>query len=421
MITLGLLRALKTQGTNVSSAKSGPDYIDPAFHRAATGNPCINLDSWAADNAQLRARAAMAPADLMIIEGAMGLFDGAAGTRPGGAGSVQKLAEALDIPVILVVDIARMAQSTVALIEGFAARSTRIAGVILNRAGSPRHFDMVRAAIADTVPILGCLPATDDLQAPSRHLGLVPAGEHPNLSAFIDRAADLVAANCNLDAIARVATQVEAAGGTPSPLPLLGQRIAVAMDQAFGFAYAHMLQDWSAQGAEIYPFSPLADQGPGNDADAVFLPGGYPELHAAQIAAATSFANAMRSAQNRGATIYGECGGYMVLGDGLTAADGTRHAMLGMLRAETSFAERRRHLGYRRLEALGGPWQAPLKAHEFHYSTELRADGDPLFKAADAEGRDLGTIGLRAGTVFGSYAHIIESDRVQGRLGAMRL
>ena len=420
-VTLGLLRALRARGTDVASAKSGPDYIDAAFHRAATGRPCVTLDSWAADNAQLRARAAMQEAELLVVEGAMGLFDGAASAAPGGAGSAQRLAEALDLPVVLVVDISRMAQSAVALVEGFAARSGRIAGVILNRAGSDRHADMVRAAIGSSVPMLGCVPARADLGTPSRHLGLVQAEERGDLDAFLDGAAALIAANCNIDVIVAAATRVEAPGGPPAGLPPPGQRVAVARDRAFGFAYWHMLDDWRRQGAEIRPFSPLADQGPDPDTDAVFLPGGYPELHGGRIARADTFRAGIRAAVNRGALIYGECGGYMVLGDALIDADGTAHAMLGLLRLETSFAERRRHLGYRRLEPLAGPWTAPLRGHEFHYSTELRAEGEPLFRAADAEGRDLGAMGLRAGTVMGSYAHVIEAERSGGRLGSLRL
>ena len=421
VVTLGLLRAFRQRGVDVVSAKSGPDYIDPAFHQAASGRPCVTLDSWAGDAGQVRARAAMQPGTLLIAEGAMGLFDGAASAAPGGPGSAQRLAEVLNVPVVLVVDISRMAQSTLALIEGFAARSGRLAGVILNRAGSDRHADMVRAAVRDVVPILGTLPATPGLETPSRHLGLVQASERPDLDEFLNRAAELLAANCNLDALANAASRVEAAGGPPTPLPPLGQRIAVAMDQAFGFSYWHQLQDWHRQGAQITTFSPLANQGPDLNADAVFLPGGYPELHAGQISAASEFRAGMRSAVNRGALIYGECGGYMVLGQNLTDANGNRHEMLGLLDLNTSFAERRRHLGYRRLKAAAGPWEAQLKAHEFHYCTTIRAVGDPLFRASDAEGRDLGDMGLRAGSVMGSFAHLIETEPTRGRLGAMRL
>ncbi len=197
----------------------------------------------------------------------------------------------------------------------------------------------------------------------------------PTLAAFLDRAADAVEAGCDLDAIAAAAAPVAAPGLPPARLPPLGQRIAVARDAAFGFAYWHLMQDWRAAGAEILPFSPLADQPPDAAADAVFLPGGYPELHAGRLAAAPGFRSGMRAAAARGAAIYGECGGYMVLGDGLVDAAGARHAMLGLLRLETSFDQPRRVLGYRRLAPLAGPWPAPLAGHEFHYARTLRAEG----------------------------------------------
>jgi len=390
-VTLGLLRALARAGHDVASAKSGPDFIDPGFHAAATGKPCINLDSWAADGAQLRARLAMQTAALVIIEGAMGLFDGAAGQPPGGAGSAQALAAALDLPVVLVIDIARMGQSVAALVEGFSRCSSRLAGVILNSAGSARHEAIARSALAGVCPVLGVLPAMDGLATPSRHLGLVQAGERADLEAFLDRAADAVIAGCDLAALAGMAGNAAPPDGPPRRLSPPGQRIAVARDRAFGFAYRHILEP------------------PDKTADAVFLPGGYPELHAGKLAGAQGFRAGMQAATRRGALIYGECGGYMVLGECLTDADGARHPMLGLLRLETSFAERRRHLGYRVLTPLGGPWSGVLRGHEFHYSSVLKAEGDPLFAMADAEGHDLGETGLRNGRVMGSFAHVIEA------------
>lgn len=195
-----------------------------------------------------------------------------------------------------------------------------------------------------------------------------------------------------------------------SPIPPLGQRIAVARDIAFAFAYPHLLDGWRAQGAELTFFSPLGDEAPDASADAVFLPGGYPELHAGALAAADGFRAGMAAARDRGAAIYGECGGYMALGKGLVDADGARHAMLGFLPVETSFSTRTRHLGYRRLDPLAGaPWPMPLTAHEFHYATVLReGPGDALFAARDARGSDLGHYGRRVGTVSGSWCHVID-------------
>jgi cobyrinic acid a,c-diamide synthase len=442
-LTLGLLRALARRGTDVASAKSGPDYIDPAFHAAATGRPCLTLDAWAAAPAQLRSRAAAQAAELLVVEGAMGLYDGAAtvplpSSAPGpdagrhsptrwgrdrnevagtnadggasGTGSAAALATALGIPVLLVLDISRTGQSAAALVHGLASfpGAPRIAGAVLNRAGGERHAALVARAVETVCPVLGVLPRREDLAVPSRHLGLVQATEHPDLAAFIDRAADAVEAGCDVAAITALAAPVLAAAGPPGRLPPPGQRIAVARDAAFGFAYWHMLDDWRAAGAELVPFSPLADQPPDAQADAVFLPGGYPELHPGRIAAALAFHAGMRAAADRGAAIYGECGGFMVLGEGLVDAEGTRHAMLGLLRLETSVARPARVLGYRRLAPLAGPWSRPLAGHEFHTAVTISAEGPPLFAMRDAAGTDFGTAGLAAGRVSGSFAHVIE-------------
>jgi len=411
-VTLGLLASLRRRGLPVVSAKSGPDYIDPAFHEAATGAPCMTLDGWAADADQLRARARRQRGSHLVVEGAMGLFDGAPDEEnPLGTGSTADVAAALGLPVMLVLDAAAMGQGAAAVAAGIAGfrDDVHVAGVILNRLASARHERIVRGAVETVLPVLGALGRRNDLGLPSRHLGLVQAGERDDLAGFIARAADWVATGCDLDAILADSVYVHGDAEPPAHMEPLGQRVAVARDQAFGFAYAHMLDDWQALGAEVSFFSPLADQGPGADADAVFLPGGYPELHAGRLAAAEGFRAGMARAAERGALIYGECGGYMALGDGMIDADGARHRMLGLLRLETSFANRKRHLGYRSLTMLGGlPWHGVLRGHEFHYATTLRAKGAPLFLSHDAEGADLGETGLRAGRVMGSFAHVIE-------------
>jgi cobyrinic acid a,c-diamide synthase len=411
-VTLGLLAALRARGLPVVSAKSGPDYIDPTFHEAATGMPCMTLDAWAANADQLRARAMCQRGSHLVVEGAMGLFDGAPQQdHPLGIGSTADAAAALGLPVVLVLDVARMGQGAAAVAAGLAGfrDDVHVAGVILNRLGSARHETIVRSAVETVLPVLGALPRRDDLELPSRHLGLVQAGERADLQAFISRAADWVAAGCDIDAILNDAAMLHGPVAPPAHIEPLGQRIAVARDMAFGFAYAHMLDDWRALGAEISEFSPLADEGPAVGADAVFLPGGYPELHAGCLATAEGFRAGMARAARDGALIYGECGGYMVLGEGLVDADGAGHRMLGLLRLETSFAERQRHLGYRQLSVLGGlPWHGVLRGHEFHYAATLRAEGNPLFVAHDAEGADLGEVGLHQGRVMGSFCHVIE-------------
>ncbi len=409
-ITLGLLRALKRRGVDVNSAKSGPDYIDPGFHRAATGRACVNLDAWAGSLEQVRARLHEQDGSFSVVEAAMGLWDGAAvGDALPAPGSAAVLAKALGTPVVLVVDVARMGHSVAALLHGMVGydRDVQIAGVILNRVGSARHAGMVRCAAETVCPVLGVVPRSDDLATPARHLGLVQAEERPDLDAFLDRAADAIEAGCDLAQIEASASPL-GLGGAPRRVPPLGQSIAAARDDAFGFLYWHLLQDWRAAGAEISFFSPLSDEGPHPSADAVFLPGGYPELHGATLANASNFRAGMTDAAKRGATIYGECGGYMVLGEGLIDKDGARHEMLGLLRLETSIAEPERHLGYRVLTSLGGQWTGGFFGHEFHYARTLRAEGEPLFAATDAAGNSLGEIGLRDGSVQGSFAHLIE-------------
>ncbi|MBO6754771.1 MAG: cobyrinate a,c-diamide synthase [Roseibium sp.] len=410
-LTLSLLRALKNRGTAVVSAKSGPDYIDPKYHEAASGAPCINLDAWAMAPDALRGLAAQQTqeAEFCIVEGAMGLFDGAAN----GKGSAADLAVTLKIPVVLVVDCAKQAQSVAALVAGFQGfrGDVHIAGVILNKVGSARHETMLRAALTPVgVPVLGALPRSGDLVLPERHLGLVQAGEHEELEAFLERAGCLCAERVDLSALADMARPLVSASGMKAALlPPLGQRIAVARDVAFAFSYPHVLEGWRQQGAELSFFSPLADEAPDPLCDAVFLPGGYPELHTGPLARADTFKAGLKNAAAAGILIYGECGGYMVLGEGLTDAAGERHEMLGLLPLETSFQTRKRHLGYRVLEPLAGaPWDGALSGHEFHYACIVReGSADRLFAADDADGNTLSDMGLRAGSVMGSFAHVI--------------
>lgn len=402
-VTLGLIRALKNKGISIRGAKSGPDYIDPRFLEAASGKPAMNLDAWAMTEAQIKRYTA--GEELLVIEGAMGLFDGA---PPHGTGAVADLARLLDLPVILVIDASHMAQSIAPLVAGFAAHDpkVRIDGLILNQVGSPRHEAMLRRALLPLgIPVLGALYRDASLSLPSRHLGLVQAGEHPALETFIAAAAKTLAQSVDLDAIEALAAPMEAAkpGGRLSQIA--PQTIAIARDDAFNFTYSHKIADWHLEGASLKFFSPLADDAVPN-ADWVFLPGGYPELYAGRIAGATRFLSSLRETAKT-TRIYGECGGYMVLGEGLTDADGTRHKMAGLLGLETSFAQRKLHLGYRRVTALGGWMAHSYCGHEFHYATTLSAEGTPLWQVEDAEEKSLGKQGLIEGHVQGSFIHLI--------------
>lgn len=415
-VMLGLLRALRDDGLAVQPFKSGPDYIDPAFHLAASGRPSFNLDTWAMDDTLLNGISAqMDGADICIAEGSMGLYDGVATRGQAGFGSSAETAQRMGWPVVLVVDVGGQAQSAAATALGFQAYNPDLpfAGVILNRCASPRHERLARVGMDHAgITVLGVLPRRGDLALPERHLGLIQAVEHPDLEAAIAGYADFLRDNVDLGAI-RAAAQagpVHPAGVLPKPP---AQRIALARDAAFSFTYPHILKGWRDAGAEVLPFSPLANEGPAADADLVWLPGGYPELHGGTIAAADNFKTTMRKhAETK--PVHGECGGYMALGAGLVSKDGTRHEMLGLLGVETSYEKRKFHLGYRRAvlnDAMPGfdAGQA-LRGHEFHYSTILAEPDAPLAHVMDADGNPVPETGSRRGHVTGTFFHLITAE-----------
>jgi cobyrinic acid a,c-diamide synthase len=416
-ITLGLQRALARRGLIVRGLKCGPDYIDPAFHAAATGAPSANLDSYAMPDALLHqiARDAAGQADIVIAEGSMGLFDGVPG-EVGHTGASADIAASMGWPVVLVIDVSGQAQSAAAIALGCMHYDPRftIAGVILNKVASERHQRLVGQGMARIgLPVLGALPREASLILPERHLGLVQAGETEDLFARLDALADAIAAAVDLDAVLAVAGATTiAAPLAPAPaLPAPGRRIALARDAAFSFVYPHVEAGWRAAGAELVPFSPLANEPPPEDCDACWLPGGYPELHADRIAGAARFLDGLRGfAQTR--PVHGECGGYMVLGRALIDAEGVAHAMAGLLSVETSFARRKMNLGYRRavLQAdgpLGRAGQA-LTGHEFHYATIVAAGDDaPFAMVTDPHGSAPAPAGSRRGHVTGSFFHAI--------------
>lgn len=419
-LTLALARAWRHRGLNVQCFKSGPDYIDPAFHAAATGRASVNVDSWAMDRgtiAHLVSRGA--DADIVLAEGSMGLFDGVAARGVSGTGATADIAEMLGWPVVLVIDPSGQAQTAAAIAAGLRDYRTgvRLAGVVLNRVASPRHEDLVRRALVDAgIAVFGALPRHAEINLPKRHLGLVQAEEQAEIGKLIDEAARFVAQHVDVEAVLRSAaswsSSQTAAGGANVVPP--GQRIALARDAAFSFVYPHMLEAWRAAGAEIVPFSPLADETPDASADVCWLPGGYPELHAGRIAANARFRSALRAfAETR--PVHGECGGYMVLGTALTDVDGIRHEMTGLLGLETSFAKRRMHLGYR-LATLAAPMPghrpgARLRGHEFHYSTILAQPDTPLAVVHDATGAVVAESGSQRGHVSGTFFHLIAEDR----------
>ena len=424
VVTLGLLRLLSRKGVDVRAAKSGPDFIDPQFHLAACGQPSVNLDAWAMDQALLRqlathgvgATSMVTKPDMeefLIIEGAMGVLDGA-GKQ--GKGCVAELAEHLGVPIVLVIDARALSHSAVLPALGLAAArpTIKIAGIIANRVASERHTGQIKASVeSHGLQLLGAVKRRNELTLPSRHLGLVQAAENPHLDEFLEFAADCMDEDVDIDALLHSALPLKPPSGQPtqSEIPPLGQRIAVAKDTAFGFSYPHVLENWRRAGAEVSMFSPLSNEAPKPGSDAIYLPGGYPELYAGKLASASRFKAGMKAAARKGSIIYGECGGYMVLGRFLEDAEGIRHNMLNLLNHSTSFKDPSLHLRYINLEALpGAPFTGRFAGHEFHYANLVsRTEDAPLFRVADADGnlhKDMGSV---QGKVSGSFAHLISS------------
>jgi cobyrinic acid a,c-diamide synthase len=418
-VTLGLMRALRRRGLAVQPFKCGPDYIDPAFHAVAAGRPSYNLDTWAMAAGTLTDLVARhaSGADVAVAEGVMGLFDGVADPGQTARGATADLAALFGWPVLLVLDVSGQTETAAAVAAGCAhyRKDVAVAGVILNRVSSARHLALIAPAFERIgLKLFGAIASDDQLVLPERHLGLVQAGETADIERRLDGFADAIDNAVDLDAIlqaARPAT-LRPSTGVASGLKPPGQRIALAQDQAFSFMYPHLLDRWRSAGAEIVPFSPLADQAPDPGADAVWLPGGYPELYAGVLAAAQGFHGGLRALAGRSVPIHGECGGYMVLGRGIEDARGVAHSMAGLLRLETSFAKRGLHLGYRRARLLAdcslGPTGAEIMGHEFHYASTLAAGDDPLVECRDAAGTSMPEGGARRGSVSGTFFHAID-------------
>ncbi len=417
-VMLGLLAALRDKGLTVQPFKNGPDYIDPAFHRAASLRWSYNLDSWAMPGAMLDGMLSVAEgADLVLAEGSMGLFDGVAAPGATGNGASADLAARMGWPVVLVIDASGQAQTAAAVAQGLARfrAGVTVAGVILNRVASPRHEALIRDGMAEAgLSVLGVLPKRAAIAMPERHLGLVQAEEQPALQALIAEAAQLMRDGVDLDALI-AAARTKVGPGAPAKVIPPGQRIALARDAAFSFVYPHLLHGWRAAGAEVLPFSPLADQAPDPSADVCWLPGGYPELHGGILAAADRFRAGLRAFAGT-KPVHGECGGYMAMGEAIIAKDGTRHRMAGLLGLVTSFEARKMHLGYRNATlAQGVPGHATgsaLRGHEFHYSTILSQPDAPLAAVTDATGAavpETGSTRLQTGGGLstGTFFHLI--------------
>ena len=411
-VMLGLLRAFSDMGLRVQPFKSGPDYIDPAFHHAAARKASFNLDSWGMDEGLMNTIVAEGEdADIAIAEGSMGLYDGVATKGASGFGSSAETAVRFGWPVILVVDVSGQAQSAAATALGFMKYMPDLpfGGVILNRVASPRHERLARLGMDQAgIKVLGVLPRRGDLALPERHLGLIQAIEHPDLEQAISNYASFLSEHVDLDAIRAVAqgTNAPKVGRLVRPP---AQRIALARDAAFSFTYPHLLKAWRSEGAEILPFSPLNDDLV-PDADLVWLPGGYPELHAGTLAGANRFLTSLRK---HAATkpVHGECGGYMALGTTLIDKEGVAHKMAGLLGVVTSYEKRKFHLGYRQAvlqeAVIGYQRGSRLRGHEFHYSTILEEPDAPLAQVTDADGNLVSETGSLRGHVSGTFFHMI--------------
>ncbi len=414
-VTLGLLAALQARGLAVQPFKAGPDYIDPAHHRRITGRPSHNLDTWMlapSVNREIFSRAT-ADADVAVVEGVMGLFDGVDGRRP--HGSTAHLAALLGLPVILVVDARSMARSAAAVVHGFTAfdPAVTVAGVVWNRVGSPSHRRILDEALdaAGLPPALGALPRESGLALGERHLGLVTPEEDDLGPGFVDRLARWVADHVDLDALLERAAELPAP--TPAGAPAgarAGRRVAVARDAAFCFYYEENLRVLASAGADLVYFRPADGDGVPSGVDGLYLGGGYPELHAARLSANRPFLDGIRDLHERGTPIYAECGGFMTLCRGLAGPDGRFHEMAGVFPTTARMNAGRFRLGYREVEVAGVAGLDGLRArgHEFHYSLT-----DPLpdrvarvYRVRSARGEALADEGYRIGRTLAGYIHL---------------
>ncbi len=358
MVTAALARLHRNAGRRVRVFKHGPDYLDPMLQERASGAPVYQLHPWMTGEAECRWRLAAAAreADLVLVEGAMGVFDGAP--------SSADLAALAGLPVALVVDARAMAETFGAVVGGLAGHraDVRVAGVIANRVGSRGHAELLRRSLPEGVAWLGAVPSDAALEVPDRHLGLVQAGELEALDQRLDAAA-AVLEQAGLGELPPAAPPPPAAAPAPPPRLLAGRRIAVAQDPAFAFVYRANLELLAAMGAEVVCFSPLAGaELPA--ADALWLPGGYPERHAAALAANAPLKAAIRAHHAAGRPILAECGGLMYCAEALVDGDGAAHEMLGLLPGRAVMGGRLAGLG---LQSLALP-EGELRGHTFHYS-----------------------------------------------------
>lgn len=381
MITLAMARALMRRSLVVQCFKVGPDFIDPGYHTALTGRTSYNLDEWMTSKQYCRALFEQSShgADIVIVEGVMGLFDGYGSIA---RGSTARIARMLDLPVIVIFDGSSLAQTAGAFVVGFQQYDPklRIAGILFNKVSSKRHYETLRAAVAKTanIPVFGYIPREDHWKIPHRHLGLVMAGERTDLPAAVERCADDIEQTVDLSKVLR-ATQYTrqksiAQHGKPETRTRRSAevRIGVARDEAFCFCYPDNIELLERSGAEIIYFSPLHDQKLPEGVQGLYLPGGYPELHAELLSSNRRMKRDVLLFCQSGRPVYAECGGFLYLLRAIIDASGRQHAMAGLFPATAGMKDRLQRFGYITVTATKNcPFLAPnqtVRGHEFHYS-----------------------------------------------------
>ncbi|MBI4318255.1 MAG: cobyrinate a,c-diamide synthase [Chloroflexi bacterium] len=426
-LTAGVVAALRKRGLAVQPFKCGPDYIDPSYHTVAAGLPCRNLDSWMVDRnvmVGLFARAAQR-ADIAVVEGVMGLYDGRSGANE--AGSTAEIAKALRAPVVLVVDVAKMARSAGAVVLGYRQfdPDVDLAGIILSQIGSPAHLQLVKQAIQSRagVPVVGYVAKNADIRLPERHLGLVPTVEDAALVDVVERIRQQIEITVDIDVVLQLARSAPLFSVEPfdNLFPPEVQRtvvtIGIARDEAFDFYYQDNLDLLEAWGARLRPVSPLRDAALPIDIDGLYVGGGFPELYAAQLAANDVFMQSLRSAHAGGMPIYGECGGLMYLSQEIVDFDAARHEMVGLIPGSTIMRKQRVRMGYVEVEALENSILAEkgrrLRGHEFHWSELENLDGHPALARAGASRPAFDILapsrvpeGFVDGNLLASYVHL---------------
>ena len=400
--TLAAIRALENSGCVVQPAKAGPDFIDPSHHAAVAGRPSRTLDVWLSGVEGVRRNYWRGDGDVCLVEGVMGLYDGSVSSTAG-------LAAALDLPVVLVVDASAGMESVAATALGFqryaehAGRDVDVVGVIAQRAHEGRHERGIRDALPDDLAYIGRVSPREDLEIPERHLGLHMGEEAPLDADALDAAAETIDADRLLD-LAREPPRPD----PREPSEATDRRVAVARDDAFRFVYPATLERLDER-ARVEPFSPLAgDDLP--DCDGVYLPGGYPELHAGALSGSPALSTVARRVPE-GLPVLGECGGMMALAESLTTAAGETHSMAGVLPADVTMHDRYRALDHVELSARRDTLTAPsggrLRGHEFHYSSAAAAgDARFAFDVERGEGLDGEHDGLTEHRALGTYAHV---------------